>query len=90
MEPGSVRVTMDLPADLASGVSAGELADEARGLLVLERLKRRELSATRAARILGVDRLGFLDLCAQHEVPVLRYEHDDFERELADLRAMGR
>lgn len=89
MNPTSIRITVDVPSEVATGVEPAALAREARLLLVLERCRRGELSSALGARLLGLERVAFLDLCAEHGVDVLRYERDDLLRELAEIRASG-
>lgn len=85
----TVRVIIDVPAEVAAGAPALALGEEARLLLVLERFRRGELTAARAARLLGRGRIEFIELCAQHDVPVIRYDAADLRQELADIRARG-
>jgi predicted HTH domain antitoxin len=86
----AIRITVEVPTEVASGATGVALAEEARLLLVLERHRTGDLSATRAARVLGVSRMQFHELCAAHDVPVIRYDADDFRREIAEIRAQGR
>lgn len=80
-----LHVTVDVPPEIARGAAPGILADEALRLLVLERFRLGEVSAGRCARLLGLGRVAFLDLCAAHGIPVIRYDLDDFRRELAEI-----
>lgn len=85
MDDAVLPVTIDVPPEIARGAAPGALADEALRLLVLERFRRRELSAAQCARLLGIGRVPFLELCVAHGIPVIQYDPDDFRRELADI-----
>ena len=85
MDDAVLPVTIDVPPEIARGAAPGALADEALRLLVLERFRRRELSAAQCARLLGIGRVPFLELCVAHGIPVIQYDPDDFRRELANI-----
>jgi hypothetical protein len=89
MDATPIQITVDVPAEVARGVEASELAREAFALLVLERCRRRELSPAIGARLLGLKRVAFLDLCSEHGIDLLRYQREDLALELAEIRALG-
>ena len=89
MNPTSVQIIVDVPAEVASGKEPSLIAREARLLLVLERCRRGEFSPVVGARLLGLGRVAFLDLCAEHGVDPLRYDRGDLAHELAEILALG-
>jgi len=56
-------------------------------LAVLEAYRRGEISSGRAANLVGMRRTSFLEFAAAHGVPTMKYDADDFARELADIAA---
>jgi predicted HTH domain antitoxin len=85
-----VRLTIEIPPEVAEGSSTLALASEARRLLILERCRSGGLSMAQAARLLGLGRVDFLDLCMEHGIDPIRYDPDDLRSEFADIRARGR
>jgi len=67
-----------------ANVSEEELLREI-ALLLFEQNR---LTLAQASRMIGVDRLTFQELLAGHNIPV-HYSVDDFEADIATLRAMG-
>jgi predicted HTH domain antitoxin len=67
-----------------ANVSEEELLREIALLL----FKQNRLTLAQASRMIGVDRLTFQELLASRNIPV-RYSVDDFEADMATLRAMG-
>ncbi|MFP4436829.1 MAG: UPF0175 family protein [Chloroflexaceae bacterium] len=68
----------------AANVSEEELLREI-ALLLFEQNR---LTLAQASRMIGVDRLTFQELLAGRNIPV-HYSVDDFEADMATLRAMG-
>lgn len=89
MDATSIQITVDVPAEVANGADRTALAREVLVLLVLERCRRRELSPALGARLLGLGRVAFLDLCAEHGIDLLRYQREDLALELSDIHALG-
>lgn len=85
----SVRVTVELPEAVAGDRSPDTLADEVRTLLVLERFRRGEFGSGRAARLLGIPRVVFLDLAAERGISTLGYGVDELRRELGEIPEAG-
>ena len=75
----SLAITLKLPDSVRLA------QDEARDLLVLRLLDEGRLSQSQAAKALGVTRHELLELMARHEVPVVRYTADEWNREAAVL-----
>jgi predicted HTH domain antitoxin len=67
-----------------ANVSEEELLREIALLL----FKQNRLTLAQASRMIGVDRLTFQELLASRNIPV-HYSVDDFEADMATLRAMG-
>lgn len=90
MHAPPLRVTIEIPSEVVGESLAPALATEARRLLILERCRSGALSTALAARLLGLGRVAFLDLCTEHGIDPIRYDPDDLQSEFADIRARGR
>jgi hypothetical protein len=84
-----IQITVEVPAEVARGVEPSKLAREAFVLLVLERCRQQDLSPAIGARLTGLGRVAFLDLCAEHGIDLLRYQREDLASELSEIRALG-
>lgn len=84
-----ITVTVDIPAAVAGGRSAEALAEELRRLVVLDAVRRGEIGTGRGARLLGMGRIDFIDLCTQYQVPTIHYGPGELEAELASIRELG-
>ena len=51
--------------------------------------RRGEISSGRAALLVVMARISFLEFAAEHGVATMNYETDDFARELADISLIG-
>lgn len=85
----SVTVTVEVPAVVAGTRSPAELAAELRVLAVLDAFRRGEIGSGKGGRLLGLKRVAFLDLCGQHNIPVLNVDVEDLRREIDDIHARG-
>ena len=84
-----VTVTVEVPAAVVGGRSAAALADELRRLFVLDAFRRGEIGSGKGARLLGIGRVDFLDLCARYQIPTLQYAPGELEQEIASIRTIG-
>jgi predicted HTH domain antitoxin len=67
---------------VASGLSPEALEQEFRFLLAVKLFELRRLSLGKAAEMVGVSKLHFLDQLAKLEVPVINLDDDQIEDEL--------
>lgn len=64
------QITIDLPSELIESLgSVEEAGTRAKQALVLDLLRRAEISQGRAAELLGLSRWDILDLMAEFEIP---------------------
>lgn len=85
----TITVSVGVPTAVTGGRSPEALAEELRRLVVLDAFRRQEISAGKAARLLGLPRVAFLELCGQYDIPVIAYSVEEFGAELADIRRRG-
>jgi len=86
------KLNVQVPADLAAvlDVSKEQLSREALKLMVFELFREGRISAGKAAALLGISRLTFMELLAERNVPFFNYSEEDLEEELKaieDIRA---
>ena len=79
----SLAITLALPKSVKLG------KNEARDLLALRLLDEGRLSQSQAAKALGITRHELLELMARHQVPVVRYAADEWDREAVVLNSTG-
>jgi predicted HTH domain antitoxin len=74
---------IDLPSALlkAANLEEGNLSQEAARLLALELYREDKVSLGRAAELCQTPLAAFMDFAAKHNVPPLRYSHEDLEEE---------
>lgn len=85
----TITISVGLPTAVTGGRSAEDLAAELRRLAVLDAFRRREIGEGKAARLLGLPRVAFLELCGRYDIPTIAYSVEDFEAELADIQRRG-
>lgn len=82
-----MQVTVQIPDLIARGRSPDDVAVEVSRLAVLDAYRRGQISSGRAARLVGMGRVAFLEFAGAHGVPTMNYDVDDFAQELADIAA---
>ena len=80
--PGEVRTMLNRTTE--------ELARDMRLYAALMLFRSGKLSSGAAAELAGVPRVMFLDLCAEHDIPITHITGDDLRRELADYETAHR
>lgn len=80
-----MQVTVQIPDVIARGRSPADVAVEVSRLAVLDAFRRGEISSGRAAGLVGMGRIPFLEFAAAHGVAAMNDDTDDFARELADI-----
>lgn len=83
----SMQVTVQIPDLIARGRSPADVAADVSRLAVLDAFRRGEISSGRAAQLVGMGRVSFLEFAGAHGVPTMNYDTEDFARELADIAA---
>lgn len=83
------KIEVELPRDLlaALNIPESELGYRAKEWIVLELFQESEISAGKAAEILGLSKVGFLDLLDQRKLPYLDASPQELERDLAAARS---
>ena len=82
-----MQVIIQISDLIARGRSPADVALDVSRLAVLEAFLRGEISSGRAANLVGMGRISFLDFAAARGVATMNYDADDFARELADIVA---
>ena len=84
----SVTVQVTLPQGLLldSGIASKEAGSALLRAFVLSLYRRDRISSGKAARFLGVDRLTFIRMLAEEDVPFLDYTDAELDDELAAWR----
>jgi hypothetical protein len=79
---GTRKLTLELPDELVSLLGSPEAAvTKAKEALVLQLLRRVEISQGQAARFLGLTRWDILQLMAKHEIPAGPVTAEEVDRE---------
>ena len=86
-----ISVTTQVPEDIylvlqANGIFREMLAERSRHLLAVRFYQERVLSLGQAARLAGLDRWTFIDLLAEHQVPVVDYTEEEL---VAEVKAVN-
>jgi predicted HTH domain antitoxin len=92
MDAGALRIEIELPRDLlaALNIAESELGRRAQEWVVLELLQEGEISAGKAAEILGMTKARLVDLLAQRGLPYLDASAPELQRELAAAEAAAK
>jgi predicted HTH domain antitoxin len=79
-----VQIPIDIEEDVSKllGDSLEEVKRHALEMIVLELYRRRELSAGRAAKLLGLDRFAFIRWAGSLGIPYLDMTREEWEQEL--------
>lgn len=85
----ALKIEVELPRDLlaALNIPEAELGHRAKEWIVLELFQESEISAGKAAEILGLSKVGFLELLDQRKLPYLDASPQELERDLAAARS---
>lgn len=79
------RFQVDLPEEVLSrfGWRESEVPDKVREALVIDLLRKHEISQGKAAELLRLSRWDLLEVMRRHEVPAIDLTPDELEQELA-------
>ena len=85
-----VTVPVQLDEDLAAlAARLEEPLDQAlRKLIVLELYRREEISSGRAAELLGMERVDFINYASQLGIPYIEMDEDGWQAEVAQSREL--
>jgi predicted HTH domain antitoxin len=88
----ALRIEIELPRDLmaALNIPTSELGRRAKEWVVLELFQEGEISAGKAAEILGMSKVRFLDFLNARNLPYLDASPQELEREIAAAEAAAR
>lgn len=79
-------LTTHVPARLLEyGLDQSEIDDSVSKALALKLFESGRITSAAAARLLGMNRLAFLDLLHQRGIPYLDYSREELEKELQVL-----
>lgn len=81
------QVTLNLPEGFERSVqlTASELESQVRLMAALKMFELGKLSSGLAAKLAGVSRVEFLELCARYKIPVADQDEAELREELARL-----
>jgi predicted HTH domain antitoxin len=83
-------VQVELPEALRDlGVTDADVQREAPTLIVLKRFREGAISTGKAAELLGMSRLAFIEALAKEQVPVINYSKEEFEEEMKLVRELA-
>jgi len=87
-----MKVEIELPGDLLTAlhIPEADLGRRAQEWVVLELFQEGEISAGKAAEILGSTKARFVDLLNERRLPYLDAEPGELEREMAAAHAASR
>ena len=83
-----MQIIVDVPEPVARQ-DAGELAERARLLLVIDEVRAGRMTRGGGARALSMALDDFLIAAGRHGLYAIDYDPDDFKRELNDIRDGG-
>jgi predicted HTH domain antitoxin len=78
----SKQVVLDFPAELPEkSLKDKETLKKGKEAIVLELLRKGEISQGKAAELLGISRHDLLDLMAKHDIPMADFSPDELQRQ---------
>ena len=88
----ALKIQIELPRDLmaALNIPESDLGRRAKEWVILELFLEGEISAGKAAEILGMPKVGFLDLLDQRKLPYLDASSQELESDFAAARAAAK
>lgn len=88
----ALKIEIDLPRDLlaALNIPESDLRRRAKEWVVLELFQEGEISAGKAAEILGISKARFIDLLDQRKLPYLDATSQELEREASAAEAAAK
>jgi predicted HTH domain antitoxin len=85
------ELKLDLPPDLLEVLeSLGDPLQAIKECVVLELYRRGEISSGKAAELLGMSRLEFIQYSGRLGIPFFRYSPEELEAELRDLEGLSK
>ena len=83
----TLTVALELPRDLleALDVSQAEIEPRLRQLIALELVREGRISSGKGAELLGISKLAFIQLLAQHQIDYFTESPEELEAEMATL-----
>ena len=83
----TLTVALELPRDLleALDVSQAEIEPRLRQLIALELVREGRISSGKGAELLGISKLAFIQLLAQHQIDYFTESPEELEAEVATL-----
>jgi predicted HTH domain antitoxin len=85
------ELKLDLPPDLLEVLeSLGDPQQTIKECVVLELYRRGEISSGKAAELLGMSRLEFIQYSGHLGIPFFRYSPEELEAELRDLEGLSK
>ena len=83
----TLTVALELPRDLleALDVSQAEIEPRLRQLIALELVREGRISSGKGAELLGISKLAFIQLLAQHQIDYFTESPKELEAEVAIL-----
>lgn len=87
MTENTVTVSVNVPAELLleTGLSADSAGEALLRAFVLYLYKQDRISSGKAARLLGIHRLSFIDFLAENDIPYLNYSPAELATEVDAL-----
>jgi predicted HTH domain antitoxin len=84
----TTTLPVELPKEIVSllGESDRAAATSVREVVVMELLRRQQISQGKAARVLGIDRWALLDMMARHDVPAAPLTAEEASRDVQNAR----
>jgi len=84
------ELKLDLPPDLLEVLkSLGDPQQTIKECVVLELYRRGEISSGKAAELLGMSRLEFIQYSGRLGIPFFRYSPEELEAELRNLEGLS-
>lgn len=90
MASKKLNLELELPEEILSrlGKDPQEISRGVLQVLILDLVRRGEITSSRGAELLGMGWQEFLELMAQYEVPLMNYDNSEVAGELSTLRRL--
>ena len=81
------KVVLEFPVEFPEeSLQDKESLKKSKEVLVLELLRKKEISQGKAAELLEISRHDLFDLMAKHDIPMANFSPEEFQRQLEDAR----
>ena len=85
------QIVLEFPVELPEGgLKDKEVLKKGKAIIILELLRKGEISHGKAAELLEIDRHTLFDLMAKYDIPMANFSPEELQRQLEDAEKRGK